>query len=64
MLLPAVVLLAGAVCAGIALGRLLDEAHQLKGELDRARALRPRLVEVGTEAQRLRVLLARLRDRQ
>ena len=63
MLLPAVVLLVGAVCAGIALGRPLDEAQQLRGELERAGRLRPQLVEVGSEARRLAVLLARLRDR-
>ena len=63
VLLPAVVVLVGAVCAGIALGRLLDEASQLRTELERARRLQPRLAEVGTEAQRLRLVLARLRDR-
>jgi hypothetical protein len=40
-LLPVVALLVGTLCAGIALGRLLDEAEQLNMELQRARRLRP-----------------------
>ena len=62
-LLPVVVLLVGTVCAGIALGRLLDEAQQLRMELDRARRLRPLVAQVSTESQRLRLALARLQRR-
>lgn len=62
-LLPGVVLLVGAVGAGIALGRLLDEAQQLRAELDRARRLQPLVAEVTVGSQRLRVALANLRRR-
>jgi hypothetical protein len=62
-LLPVVVLLVGTVCAGIALGRLLDEAQQLKMELERARRLQPLVAQVSTESQRLRLVLARLQRR-
>lgn len=64
VLLPAAVLLAGAVCAGVALGRLFDEAQQLRMELERARRLRPQLAEIGTDAQRLGAALSRLRARR
>lgn len=60
LLLPAVVLLLGAVGAGVALGRLVDEAQQLRVELERVAQLRPQLVEVGSGAQRIRLALARL----
>lgn len=54
----------GAVCAGVAVGRLLDEADQLMAELDRARRLRPLVAEVGAGSQRLRLALARLAGRR
>ena len=62
-LLPVVVLLVGTVCAGIALGRLLEEAQQLRMELDRARRLQPLVAQVSNESQRLRLALARLQRR-
>lgn len=62
-LLPVVALLVGTVCAGIALGRLLDEAEQLTMELERARRLQPLVAQVSAESQRLRLALARLQRR-
>jgi hypothetical protein len=62
-LLPVVALLVGTLCAGIALGRLLDEAEQLNMELQRARRLRPLFAQVTAESQRLRLALARLQRR-
>lgn len=62
-LLPVAALLVGTVGAGIALGRLVDEAQQLKMELERARRLQPLVAQVGAESQRLRLALTRLQRR-
>ena len=62
-LLPVAALLVGTVCAGIALGRLVDEAQQLKMELERARRLQPLVAQVSAGSQRLWLALARLQRR-
>lgn len=62
-LLPVVALLVGTVSAGIAVGRLLDEAEQLRMEMERARRLQPLAAEVRVGSQRLRLALARLQRR-
>lgn len=62
-LLPVAALLVGTVFAGIALGRLLDEAQQLRTELERARRLQPLVARVSAESQRLWLALARLQRR-
>ena len=63
VLLPFVVVALGAVLAGVALGRAVDEVQALRAELEQARRLQPALADVGTEAARLRHTLARLRRR-
>lgn len=59
--LPVVVVLLGVALAAVALGRLLDEAHQLRVELERAGRLRPAVVEVRRGALRLARHVERLR---
>ncbi|MFP5376391.1 MAG: hypothetical protein ACLGIO_06360 [Acidimicrobiia bacterium] len=59
--LPVVVVLLGAAAAAVALGRLLDEAHQLRAELERVGRLRPAVVEVRGGARRLAQGVERLR---
>lgn len=63
-LLPAIVVLVGAVCAAIAVGRMLDEVQQLRAELARAGALQPLISEVGTGSTRLRLAFARRQRRR
>lgn len=58
-LLSLAVLVALSVPVGFALARVVDEAGQLRMELERARRLRPLLAEVGSGTHRLRLALAR-----
>lgn len=62
--LPVVVVLVGTAFAAVALGRLLDEAHQLRMELERVGRLRPAVVEVRHGALRLGQDVERLRRRR
>ena len=62
-LLPLVVLAVAAVAIGLAVARALEEVALLRAELEQSRRLRPLVAEVGTEALRLRLTLARLRRR-
>lgn len=62
--LPVVVVLLGAAFAAAALGRLLDEARQLRMELERVGRLRPAVVEVRSGALRLARDVERLRRRR
>ncbi|MGH9152022.1 MAG: hypothetical protein ACRD03_06435 [Acidimicrobiales bacterium] len=62
--LPVAVVLLGAVFAAAALGRLLDEARQLRMELERVGRLRPAVVEVRSGALRLAQDVERLRHRR
>jgi redox-regulated HSP33 family molecular chaperone len=61
--LPVAVVLLGAALAAVALGRLLDEAQQLRAELERAGRLRPAVVEVRNGALRLAQRVERLHRR-
>ena len=62
-LLPLAAFAAGAVAIGLAVARVLEEAQQLRMELERLRRVRPLVAEVGTETQRIRLALARTRRR-
>lgn len=61
VLLPLVVLVVGVVSVVVAASRTLDEADQLRLELQALGRLRPLLVEVGDGRQEMRAALNRLR---
>ncbi len=60
-LLPLVVLVLGVLSVVVATSRTIDEAEQLRLELQALGRLRPLLVEVGDGSQEIRAAVHRLR---